>query len=223
MEIERRAAVFAALGDPVRLAIVDELSASDRSPGELARRLSIPPPLLAFHLDQLERAGIVSRHRSCADRRRKYVRIDPTAFDDIAPTAEPTTAAPSIVFVCTRNSARSQLAAALWRAHHDRPASSAGIEPADVVHPGAIAAAERAGLDLTPASPRLLTADDLAHEIITVCDHAHEHLDFDAAHWSIPDPVDDGTPAAFDRSLQLIRDRILAFRQPSTHPIRRLP
>lgn len=226
VDIERRAAVFAALGDPARLAIVDELRGSDRSPGDLARRLSIRPSLLAFHLDQLERVGIVTRHRSAADRRRRYVRIEPAAFDDLISGGalrvgfDPPD---SIVFVCTRNSARSQLAAALWRHHHHRPATSAGTEPADTVHPGAIAAAHRAGIDLTPAAPRLLTIDDRTHDLITVCDHAHERLDLDAPHWSIPDPVDDGTPASFDRSLRLIRDRILAFRQPPTDPLRRLP
>ena len=46
------------------------------------------------------------------------------------------------LFVCTRNSARSQLAAALWRSLAGAPAESAGTHPADRVHPGAITAAE---------------------------------------------------------------------------------
>jgi len=46
-EIERRAAVHAALGEPLRLAIVDELSSSDRAPSDLAARFGLAGNLLA--------------------------------------------------------------------------------------------------------------------------------------------------------------------------------
>ena len=59
---------------------------------------------------------------------------------------------PPILFVCTHNSARSQLAAALWTATTGREALSAGTQPATRVHPGAVAAAARAGLVLDVAS-----------------------------------------------------------------------
>ena len=62
--------------------------------------------------------------------------------------------------MCTHNSARSQLAAALWTQLTNQPADSAGTHPAARVHPGAVAAARRAGLDLTDARPKLL--DDVA-------------------------------------------------------------
>ena len=59
---------LAALGERVRLAIVDELASGDRSPGELRRRLELESNLLAHHLDVLEGAGIVARTRSDGDR-----------------------------------------------------------------------------------------------------------------------------------------------------------
>ena len=60
-EIARQAKLHAALGEPVRLAIVDELSRSDRSPKELGERFGLRGNLLAHHLDVLEGAGFVER------------------------------------------------------------------------------------------------------------------------------------------------------------------
>ena len=116
-----------------------------------------------------------------------------------------------ILFVCTRNSARSQFAAALWRRTHGTDAESAGTEPAEHVHVGAISAARRAGLDLDDAFPRRLERATPPELIVTVCDRAHEELRFATRHWSIPDPVVDGSDAAFDRALELIRARITAL------------
>ncbi|HRK48353.1 MAG TPA: helix-turn-helix domain-containing protein, partial [Nocardioides sp.] len=65
--VERRASAFAALGDPVRLAIVDRLAASDELPSDLAEELGIRSNLLAHHLNVLEEAGLVRRQRSEAD------------------------------------------------------------------------------------------------------------------------------------------------------------
>ena len=52
-ELLQRAAIHSALGEPARLAIIDELSVSDRSPRDLGSRLQIPSNLLAHHLDTL--------------------------------------------------------------------------------------------------------------------------------------------------------------------------
>ena len=59
--LARRATIHAALADPHRLAIVDELALSDRSPSELRTRLQIGSNLLAHHLDTLAGAGLVER------------------------------------------------------------------------------------------------------------------------------------------------------------------
>ena len=51
VSLESRAARHAALGDPVRLAIVDELAVSDLAPVELQERFGLASNLLAHHLD----------------------------------------------------------------------------------------------------------------------------------------------------------------------------
>lgn len=208
--LAERAAVHAALGEPVRLAIVEDLATSDRSPKELAARFSLPTNLLAHHLDVLDGVGLIERFESAGDRRRRYVRLvrEPLAGLGVA-SIRP---AGRVLFVCSHNSARSQLAAAMWSARTGERASSAGTHPADRVHPGAVAAAARAGLDLSDAAPRLLDPDERADLVVTVCDRAHEELDPGPEwwHWSLPDPVADGRAAAFDAVVSDLENRIRA-------------
>jgi hypothetical protein len=74
-----------------------------------------------------------------------------------------------------------------------------------------VAAAERAGLDLRGARPRHLDEiEDRPALMVTVCDRAHEELDASPGwlHWSIPDPVPIGTPAAVDAAIGQLRQRI---------------
>jgi protein-tyrosine-phosphatase len=197
------------LGDPIRLAIVDELSASDRAPVELQRLVEVPSNLLAHHLDVLENVGLISRSRSSGDGRRRYIRLEPGALDALTPDRRrPVQRA---LFVCTHNSARSQLAAAMWTQVTNQAADSAGTHPAGRVHPGAIAAGRRVGLDLTNAYPKRL--DDLRRRpalVITVCDQAHEELAPQPTwlHWSVPDPVTHPTKTAFDATVVELRTRI---------------
>ena len=208
-EVRRRAARHAALGDPVRLAIVDELATSDRAPVELRRRFGLESNLLAHHLDVLEEVGMIVRSKSSGDGRRRYIHLVRASLEGLAP-GRPFSAGRAL-FVCTRNSARSQLAAALWQSIRSLPAESAGTRPAVRVHPGAVAAAKRAGLDLTGAAPRTLAGVKRAPSIVvTVCDQAHEELEPHESwlHWSIPDPVADGTRAAFDATVAELRVRI---------------
>ncbi len=203
-----RARLHAALGEEHRLRIVEELAGSDRSPGELATLLHLPTNLLAHHLDVLEEVGLIERFVSAGDRRRRYVRLLRGPLADLGvSTARP---AGTVLFVCSHNSARSQLAAALWCERTGGLASSAGTEPADRVHPGAVAAAERSGLDLSDARPRLLEPPVTADTVVTVCDRAHEELEPEPTwwHWSIPDPVEAGTDAAFDAVIADLDARI---------------
>jgi len=118
------------------------------------------------------------------------------------------------LFVCTANSARSPLAAALWRHRTGRPATSAGTHPAERVHPGAVAAARRAGVDLADDAPSSI--DEVSRPpaiVVTVCDQAHEELDPDPSwlHWSVPDPVAAGTAEAFDAAVVELAERIDAL------------
>src|SRR4029453_15664169 len=104
--IERRAALRAALGEPVRLAIVEDLATSDRAPMGLATRPGLPGNLLAHHLDVLERVGLIERHVSAGDRRRRYIRLRHPALPDLGDVSRPRTG--RALFICTHNSARSQ-------------------------------------------------------------------------------------------------------------------
>jgi protein-tyrosine-phosphatase len=194
------------------MAIVDELSTSDRASIELQRLVDVPSNLLAHHLDVLEGVGLISRSRSSGDGRRRYVHLHLDALGALTPGLR--RPAQRALFVCTHNSARSQLASALWTELTKQHADSAGTHPADRVHPGAVAAGRRAGLDLTRAHPRRL--DEIRRRpalVVTVCDRAHEELDSEPTwlHWSIPDPVPTPTRAAFDATVAELRGRISAL------------
>lgn len=207
-----RALRHAALGDPVRLAIVDELVTSDRSPIELRRLVGIESNLLAHHLDVLEDVGMINRSRSSGDGRRRYVHLLKGALADLQPGRQ--VPAGRALFVCTRNSARSQLAVALWRSLATAPVESAGTHPADRVHPGALAAAKRAGIAMSEVRPRSIDdVGELPALVITVCDQAHEELGApnEWLHWSVPDPVSIGSTKAFDATVRELRDRIGAL------------
>lgn len=208
-DLPRRVQIHATLADPGRLTIVDRLLRGDASPSELQAAVCMPSNLVAHHLRVLEGAGIVRRTRSEGDRRRTYLQLIPDALDAMVPTA--TTKAERVVFVCSQNSARSQLAVAVWERHSSVPAASAGTHPAAEVHPGAVAAARRHGLPMHPHTPQHLSDVVLPTDlIIAVCDNAHEELPSDTRrmHWSIPDPAKEPGEAAFDRALNDITGRI---------------
>lgn len=203
---------LSALGDPARLAIADALATSDRSPAELTELVGIESNLLAHHLDVLESVGLIRRSVSTGDRRRKYVHLIPGAMQGLLPSPEADAYRP--LFVCTHNSARSQLAAAMWKSVVGGRADSAGTHPAERVHPEAVNAARRAGISISGARPKsidLMSVEQFL--VITVCDRAHEELGAseDWLHWSIADPVIDGSPKAFDDTVHELRERIHAL------------
>lgn len=210
MDLSSRVAAHAALADPHRLAMVDALALGDRTPQELGSLVDAPSNLLAHHLSVLENAGLVERRTSEGDRRRRYVALRPDNLLDLVPAAP----APEglVLFVCTHNSARSPFAAALWRLRTGRPAESAGADPGPRVHPAAVRAARRMGLDLSGATPR--GYDDVGTPpalVVSVCDRAREArtpFDAPALHWSVPDPVADGRQAAFTSAFSDIARRI---------------
>lgn len=227
MDFAARVAGLSALADPVRLRIVDVLGVGDASPGELREQLGLPSNLLAHHLNVLEQAGIVSRHRSHADRRRTYLRLHRERLAGLLPevSEQAAEAVGRVVFVCTANSARSQLAAALWQAASPIPVASGGTRPGAAIAPGAVAAAHRHGLTLVQERPQPL--DGLLRDgdyVVTVCDAAHEELGpadetsadgsgapvrlAGTSHWSVPDPVAPGTEAAFEAAYEDIAGRV---------------
>ncbi len=188
---------------------MEDLLSSDRTSLELQERAGLASNSLAYHLEVLEQAGLITRCQSSGDRRRRYICLVPSALPEplTRAVAEPRSA----LFVCTQNSARSPLAAALWRQITAKPATSAGTHPADRIHRGALAAGRRAAVDLSEARPQHLEdIDALPELVVTVCDRAHEELDPhpDWLHWSLPDPVEAGTRDAFDATVEELRDRI---------------
>lgn len=215
LSLDRRAQVHAALGDPARLAIVDRLVLGDASPGEVAHELGLATNLVAHHVKVLTAAGLVTRTRSEGDRRRAYLRLAPDVLAGLAAPQQDT--AGRVVFVCTHNSARSQLATALWRQRTGRPVASAGTRPAARVHPRAVTVAHRHGLVLDAGGTAHVA--DVLHDgdlVIAVCDNAYEELAGAGnasqarprLHWSVPDPVRVDTDAAFEAAYTDLDDRI---------------
>ncbi|QHK19993.1 helix-turn-helix domain-containing protein [Pseudarthrobacter psychrotolerans] len=206
--LKARVAKHAALADPARLRIVDLLTLGDLSPTELQAELGMPSNLLSHHLRTLEGAGLATRHRSEADRRRSYIRLAEGALEGLAPGREH--GASRVLFVCTRNSARSQLAAALWNQVSGIPSASAGTHPADRIAPGAIHVANRHGIALADLAPRRLDAVASDEDfVVTVCDNAHEEIpNLRGIHWSVPDPLRLNTEDAFEGAFTDIARRV---------------
>lgn len=128
-----------------------------------------------------------------------------------------------VLFLCTHNSARSQMAEGLLRAlGNDQFAVwSAGTEAA-AVRPEAIAVMAEIGVDISKQESKTLDRfrSEPFDEVITVCDQANEACPFfpnagNRRHWSIADPAAViGTkherPAAFRTARDALRSRIEA-------------
>jgi len=104
-----------------------------------------------------------------------------------------------LLFLCTGNSARSQMAEALlnWKGRGRFHAESAGSRPADRVNPQAIETLRDYDIPWVGHAPRSI--DGLEREpwdfVITVCDRAKEACPIFPgqpilAHWGMPDPAD---------------------------------
>jgi len=231
--------ILGLLGDPVRWQLVVELGRSDRRVGELVHRVGKPQNLVSYHLAELRRAGIVGARRSSADGRDVYYRADlprcqsllgavglslhaglsfaPTAAADIWPPGR----RPRLLFLCTGNSARSQIAEALveHRSGGAVVARSAGSKPKPL-HPNAVRVMAERGIDIAGRPTKSLTrfANQRFDRVITLCDKVREICpEFPgapiAAHWSIADPAsagdtDSATYAAFERVTDEIASRV---------------
>jgi len=131
---------------------------------------------------------------------------------------KPTMAKPSVLFVCTHNSARSQMAEGLLRAKHgDRYAAfSAGTEKAHV-RPLAIDVMQERGIDISAHTSKTIdtvTGDQAFDVVVTVCDHAREACPYVPAqkrnlHHSFDDPsAATGTEAEQRAVFRRVRDEI---------------
>ena len=128
-----------------------------------------------------------------------------------------------ILFLCTSNSARSQMAEGLARAlGGDRvEVWSAGIEPKGV-HPLAVRAMAERGIDISRQSSKDLSAVPADPDVvITLCDNAADRCPafpgrVQRVHWSLPDPAavagsEDERMAAFRAVRSEIESRLTGF------------
>ncbi len=204
-------------GEPVRWRLLRELAVSDRHVRELTDLAGRPQNLVSYHLGKLRSAGLVRARRSSADGRDAYYTIDLDNFGGLlaatgrslhpglrlAPGAPPAVApgaSPRLLFLCTGNSARSQIAEALVvvRSGGLAEAYSAGSHPKPV-HPDAVRALKELGISSDGRKSKHLTTFTASRfdYVITLCDKVREvcpefpgHPGY--VHWSIPDPAASG-------------------------------
>jgi protein-tyrosine-phosphatase len=209
---------FSTLADETRLTIVRLLSVGDLRVGELVAALQLPANAVSYHLKQLRSAELVRDRRSSADARDVYYHVDLDRLEQLYFAAGdalyPGMAAAStgsdeqgervtltrplrVLFLCTHNSARSQLAEAILRqmGGEQVEAFSAGSDPTEM-HPEAAAVMRQLGIDPAPhqAKPLQVFTGQSFDYIITVCDRVRDHCpvfpgDPLQIHWSVPDPV----------------------------------
>ena len=222
-------------GHPVRWRMLRELAWSDLRVWELTGRLGERQSLVSYHLGLMRGAGLVTARRSSADRRDTYYSADLDRCGELlagagaalhpglhlAPRPEPSPAPMSarVLFLCTGNSARSQMAEALLqqvtgnRVH----ACSAGSQPTRV-HPNAIRVMRSRGIDLTGRRAKHLGqfVDQSFDWVVTVCDRIREVCpEFPGAahtaHWSLADPAEGGpTDAAAYPAFERTADELAA-------------
>jgi protein-tyrosine-phosphatase/DNA-binding transcriptional ArsR family regulator len=220
-------------GHPLRWRLLAELANGDRRVRELTGLLGRPQNLVSYHLGRLRSAGLVSMRRSSADGRDSYYRLDLGRCSDalagtgaalhpglrLVPPRASDRAAPTrtvrVLFLCTGNSSRSQMAEALLvhLSHGAVFAASAGSRP-KAIHPQAIRVMDARGLDLRGKRAKHLDEFTGQHfdYVVTVCDHVREVCpEFPdeprLMHWSMPDPASEGD-AAFDRIAAELEARI---------------
>jgi protein-tyrosine-phosphatase/DNA-binding transcriptional ArsR family regulator len=230
------------LADEQRWRLLQELARSDRKVSELTELVGRPQNLVSYHLAGLREAGLVSARRSSADRRDTYYRIDMRRCADslcgVGPAlqpglrldaADPRTMGgqaprrkPSVLFLCTGNSARSQMAEALLEHHSGGTirARSGGSHPKPL-HPNAVRVMAEAGIDISARTSKHLERfrERRFDRVITLCDRLREICPqfpgtAATAHWSMPDPAvadgatDKATCPAFKRTAEELESRI---------------
>lgn len=236
-QIEAPPAVLRLAGHPLRWRLLRELAYSDRRVQELRALVGEPQSLVSYHLGQLRQAGLVRVNRSSFDGRQAYYSVDLPRFaellsraggalhpglrliaetqDEVRSRRAPT----KVLFLCTGNSARSQMAEALIekRAGGRVVAASAGSHPKPV-HPHTVQVMRGYGVDLAGRPSRHLREFTGRHfdYVVSVCDRVREVCPPFAGrpetiHWSIPDPTGEGdadTYPAFERTAAELDTRI---------------
>jgi protein-tyrosine-phosphatase/DNA-binding transcriptional ArsR family regulator len=224
---------------PHRWAILSHLAYSDRRVGELTQLVGQPQNLVSYHLRELRDAGLVSSRRSSLDGRDTYYRVDldrcgallcdtaaalHPALHFVANSVTPPRRSgrpPRVLFLCTGNSARSQMAEALANTRFGRAleARSAGSHPKPL-HPNAVRVMAERGINIAGNTSKHLRRYERSHfdYVVTLCDKVREICpEFPGApariHWSMPDPAAEGstdseTFPAFERTVEDLGARV---------------
>jgi ArsR family transcriptional regulator, arsenate/arsenite/antimonite-responsive transcriptional repressor / arsenate reductase (thioredoxin) len=226
-------------GHPLRWRLLSELARSDRRVGELCSLAGRRQSLISYHLRQLRDGGLVSMRRSAADGRDTYYVLDLARCGELlssagvslhpglAPTSrpravrEPAATPARVLFLCTGNSARSQIAEALAERLSGGAvsAASAGSHPKPL-HSNAVRVMRERGIDLAGRRSKHLGefAAQRLDYVISLCDRVREVCpEFPGGprliHWSIPDPArepgsDEETLPAFERTATELCTRV---------------
>ena len=231
--------VLGLLAHPIRWRLVKALTISDRKVQELVETLAQPYNLVSYHLKLLRQAEIVELRKSDADSRDLYysLKIDKLQEDyqNVVHAIHPAWVlkgagqAPvhipprRVLFLCTHNSARSQIAEGFLRqlGGNNYRVASAGNRPRPI-HPETLAVMKEFGVDVSHQYSKHITdlQDESFDEVITVCDQVREacpNYEFcnPTIHWSIPDPAEISDPVerrvAFARTAHEIERRIRQF------------
>jgi protein-tyrosine-phosphatase/DNA-binding transcriptional ArsR family regulator len=206
-------------GHEVRWRLLRELARSDLQVRELTSLVGQPQSLVSYHLGRLRAGRLVSMRRSSADRRDAYYSLDLSQCRELLASAggalhpglrlappparrggssgSSGSARPTrVLFLCTGNSARSQMAEALLERATGPAveAVSAGSHP-KALHADAVRAMAERGIDISGWRTKHLdefTAERFDY-VVTLCDRVREVCpDFpgpaERVHWSIPDP-----------------------------------
>jgi len=214
-----------------------ELARSDRRVGELCALAGRRQSLVSYHLRQLRDGGLVWMRRSAADGRDSYYVLDLARCGELLSSAgmalhpgpaprpragrEAGSPPARVLFLCTGNSARSQIAEALCERVSEGAVSavSAGSHPKPL-HPNAVWVMRDRGIDLAGRRSKHLSefAAQRFDYVISLCDRVREVCpEFpdwpELIHWSIPDPArepgsDEETLSAFERTATELSTRI---------------
>lgn len=210
------------LANDVRWGVLQALASGDYQVNELVALVQQPMNLVSYHLKKMRQGALVTTRRSEADGRDVYYSLDLNrlrqhfleagqalhpAVGLALPAFDPTRLLPHrILVLCTHNSARSQMAAALLRdlSQGRLEVFSAGSQPTSI-HPNAIATMDQMGIDLRGQRSRSIEEfiNQPFDTIITVCDKAREVCPAfpgsgQQLHWGFPDPV--GVTDAHERA-----------------------
>lgn len=233
--------LFDLLSHRLRWSIVQQLASGDVRVNEIVSHLGEPMNVVSYHLKKMRDSGLIVGRRSEADARDVYYRLDLARLKALYAEASallhpafssepqpPLQESLRVLFVCSFNSARSQMAEAWLRHLSDGQieVASAGINPA-AIHPEAIRAMKEQGVDIS--AQRAKSVEKFAHQpfdlVITVCDIAREEVpNFDHVkrflHWGMPNPLK--TPPSdqrevYDRTASMLRSRVVNLLQLLPH------